>query len=110
MPDVYDVYSLVRSIRRAEFPRNRNFDAHATGAGAAARRLHRFLRGVERDVTRANDVLLRRAPDGSFLITMRFQSVRLERRVLLSRAEYALLVEDDRVRARLDQAAAVAPA
>ena len=47
---VDDVLALLRSIRENRLSRNRHFDVHATAHGLAARRLHRFLRGVERDL------------------------------------------------------------
>jgi hypothetical protein len=107
---VSDVYALVRSIRRAEFSRNRNFDAHAQPVAIEARRLHRFLRGVERDLAGATAVSVSGPANdnGAWTITMEFSSVRYSRRVRLSADEYALLVEEERVRRCLAQAAAVA--
>jgi hypothetical protein len=93
---VNDVYDLVRSLRAATWPRNRHFDAHATKSGAEARRLHRFLRGVERDLLAADRVLVRER-DGGIVVEMGFEAVRLSRVVSLTRQEHALLVEDPRV-------------
>ncbi len=99
---VNDVYALVRSLRAATWPRNRHFDAHATPTGAEARRLHRFLRGVERDVLAADSVRARRQEDGSsIVVVMEFGAVRLQRVVTLTREEHDLLVEDPRIAARL---------
>ena len=98
---VNDVYDLVRSLRAATWPRNRHFDAHATPTGAEARRLHRFLRGVERDVRTADTVRVRAASDGAVTVEMAFGAVRLSRVVTLSRQEHALLVEDPDMARRL---------
>jgi hypothetical protein len=93
---VSDVYALVRSIRDKRLPRNRHFDEHATKSGAEARRVHRFLRGVERDLLAAQAVDVVR--DGArWRVTMRFPSVRLRRVVSLTLDEHAILVEDPRV-------------
>ncbi|HWE28966.1 MAG TPA: hypothetical protein VHB97_13245, partial [Polyangia bacterium] len=70
-----DVYALVRSLRSATWPRNRHFDAHATPTGAEARRLHRFLRGVERDVRNADSVRVQRSSDGGVTVEMAFGAV-----------------------------------
>ena len=96
-----DVYALVRSLRAATWPRNRHFEAHATPTGAEARKLHRFLRGVERDVRAADSVRVRRAADGAVTIEMAFGAVRLSRVVTLTAEEHALLVEDAQMAARL---------
>jgi hypothetical protein len=97
---VNDVYALVRSLRAATWPRNRHFDAHATATGAEARRLHRFLRAVERDVRAADRVRVRR-DDGGVTVEMEFGAVRLSRVVRLTREEHALLVEDGELALRL---------
>jgi hypothetical protein len=88
-----DVYALVRSIRENRWSRNRNFDEHEGPAGAEARRLHRFLRGVERDVRSAGVVRVRRR-DGGYTVSMGFPEVRLTRSVALTDEEHALLAED----------------
>jgi pyridoxine 5'-phosphate synthase PdxJ len=98
---VNDVYALVRSLRAATWPRNRHFDAHATPTGAQARRLHRFLRGVERDVRSADSVRVRRSDGGVVTVEMAFGAVRLSRVVTLTPEEHALLVEDADMAARL---------
>lgn len=96
-----DVYALVRSLRAATWPRNRHFEAHATPTGAEARRVHRFLRGVERDVRAADAVQARRHDGGTVTVEMRFGAVRLSRVVTLTAEEHALLVEDAQMAARL---------
>jgi hypothetical protein len=93
---VSDVYALVRSIRANRFSRNRHFDEHATPEAAAARRLNRFLRGIERDLLTASHVQVRRDGEG-YTVWMQFPAVRLSRRVALSPEEHALLVEDSRL-------------
>jgi hypothetical protein len=97
---VSDVYALVRSIRANELPRNRHFDTHATAEGAEARRVHRFLRAIERDVETANVVRVRRHDNG-YTVVMEFSAVRLRRVVMLTAQEYALLVENERLQERL---------
>jgi hypothetical protein len=93
---VSDVYALVRSIRANRFPRNRHFDEHATPEAAEARRVNRFLRGVERDLLAASEVRVRR--EGvRYAVSMKFPEVRLTRRVVLGPEEHALLVEDARL-------------
>lgn len=103
MPPVYsDVYALVREIREKRLPRNRFFDEHATPGGAEARRLHRFLRAVEKDLLAAEEVEVTRDA-ASWRVTMRFPSVRLSRVVVLSSDDYAILVaEDGRLRQLLE--------
>ena len=93
-----DVYALVREIREKRLPRNRNFEAHATADGVEARRVHRFLRGIEKDLLAAEEVAVE-ADDTNGLcrITMRFPSVRLRRIVSLTPGERAILLEDPRV-------------
>jgi hypothetical protein len=98
---VNDVYALVRSLRAATWSRNRHFEAHATPTGAEARRVHRFLRALERDLHRADAVSVRRRLPDAFEVKMSFPAVRLERVVTLKREEHALLVEDARLARRL---------
>jgi hypothetical protein len=98
---VPDVYALVREIREKRLPRNRNFDAYETADGAEARRLHRFLRGIERDLLAAEEVSVEPPQENGqkrqWRITMRFPSVRLRRIVSLTEDERAILLEDPRV-------------
>ncbi len=101
---VSDVYALVRSIRDKTWPRNRHFEAHETPAAAEARRLHRFLRAIERDLLRAAHVEVRREGD-RYALSMEFPTVRLQRKVALTTEEHALLIEDARLRALLEPAA-----
>jgi hypothetical protein len=97
---VSDVYAIVREIRENRLPRNRNFDVHAQPIGEEARRLHRFLRGVERDLAAATHIEVVRGEAG-YTVSLTFPSVRLTRVVSLSQEEYALLVEDPTNAARL---------
>jgi hypothetical protein len=98
---VSDVYALVRSLRDNQLPRNRFFDVHATPSGQAARRLLRFLRAVERDILNADRVIVRAREEGGIAVELSFAAVRFSRRVMLTAAEHALLVEDARLAARL---------
>jgi hypothetical protein len=97
---VSDVYALVRSLRAATWSRNRHFDAHATPTGAEARRVHRFLRALERDLHAADAVSVRRQRN-AFEVKLSFPAVRLERVVTLTAEEHAMLVEDARLALRL---------
>jgi hypothetical protein len=90
---VNDVYALVRSIRQNRLPRNRHFDEHDGDRGARARRLHRFLRGVERDLLAASEVGVRQNAAG-IVVRMAFPTVRLTREVSLTADDRALLVEN----------------
>jgi len=85
---VNDVYALVRSLRDKRFPRNRFFDEHATPSGVAARRLHRFLRAVERDILNADRVVVHQRAEGGISVE-------------LTAGEHALLLDDARLAARL---------
>jgi hypothetical protein len=90
----------VRSIRAERLPRNRHFEVHQSADGHAARRLHRFLRGVERDLLRAREVGVSAEGD-QLRITLEFPEVRSRRVVALTAEEYALLIEDPALRERL---------
>jgi hypothetical protein len=97
---VSDVYAIVREIRENRLSRNRNFELHAQPIGEEARRLHRFLRAVERDLSAAEQVTVARS-DAGWTVTLAFPAVRLTRVVSLTPEEYEILVEDPAVRARL---------
>jgi hypothetical protein len=99
--DVYEepstegrIYAMVRSLRRNELPRNRHFDAHAGADGAAARRIHRFLRGVERDLRLATRIELTDGEEGQRVLTLELGEVRLRRVVALSPTEFSILAEN----------------
>src|SRR4029079_19267081 len=81
---VADVYAVVRSIRENRLPRNRHFDAHQGPLGEEARRLHRFLRAVERDLRAASALWVRANPGGGVVVAMQFPPVRLSRVVALT--------------------------
>jgi hypothetical protein len=101
---VSDVYALVRTLRDSRLSRNRNFELHATEEGMAARRVARFLRGVERDLFRAADARLEPAPSGDgYVLTLAFPEVRLRRMVALTAGEHRLLTEAPAVRERLER-------
>ncbi len=100
---VNDVYALVRSLRAASWPRNRHFEAHATELGQEARRLHRFLRGLERDVATADRVLVRAHAD-RFVVKLEFDTLKLERVVTLTPEEHAILSEIPALTERLQPA------
>jgi hypothetical protein len=93
---VSDVYAIVRDIRAQRFSRNRHFEAHTSPASIAARRLHRFLKGIERDLQAATSIEVR-SSNGRVVVSMAFNPVRMTRVVSLTSEEHALLVEDPRI-------------
>ncbi|HEX4460898.1 MAG TPA: hypothetical protein VIA18_23120 [Polyangia bacterium] len=99
-----DVYALVRSLRSASWPRNRHFEAHATELGQEARRLHRFLRGLERDVAAADRIVVRAHAD-RFVVKLEFDTLKLERVVTLTPQEHAILSEIPALTERLQPVA-----
>ncbi len=96
---------MVRSLRRRELPRNRHFALHDSPVGTQARKLHRFLRAIEGDLERSNDVTAR-IEGGGCLLTMRFAAVRLTRVVSLSAADLQLLAENPKIESILKAAVA----
>jgi hypothetical protein len=102
---VSDVYALVRSIRENRLPRNRHFEEHQAPIAAEARRVHRFLRAVERDLRAATSIEVGPGAAGGVVVKMRFPKVRLQRVVALTPEEHALLVEDARLAGLLQPAA-----
>ncbi len=107
------VLDLVARMRRGAISRNRDFDifARAEGEAARARRIHRYLRALEKDLadSRARigngiTLLVERASDGGRRITIEVPEVRMRRTAILSEEEYALLREHPDARALLDSA------
>jgi hypothetical protein len=99
-----DLYAIVRALRREELPRNRHFELHATPEVRAARRLHRFLRGVEKDVRRATEVRVAPrpgGPPGSVRLELRHAALRARRTIDLDAHAHALLLEDSDVASAL---------
>jgi len=110
---VASVLELVGRMRRDAFSRNRNFDAFASANvdGTQARRLWRYLRSLEHDLTAAGPrvgmgVSLKVEPraEGGRLITIEVPEVRLRRVAVVSAEEYRLLREHPDARAVLDAA------
>ncbi len=91
---VEEIYRLVRDLRAARLPRNRHFDLHASDEGRAARRIHRFLRDVERDLRRSTEVRVARRPDGSVRLELGMPSLQARRTVELDANAHAVLLED----------------
>ena len=101
-----EIYELVRALRGAVLPRNRNFDAYASAAGKRARRIHRFLLSVEKDLARAESVTATEGADGALELTLMLPSLGLRRTVQLDRHARTLLLESTQAQERL---AAVVP-
>ncbi len=95
------IYGLVRDLRAARLPRNRHFELHATPLFRAARRVHRFLRGVELDLRRATLVQASPRPEGGLRLELELGAVRFRRVVDLDARALALLLEDAAVRSAL---------
>jgi hypothetical protein len=103
------IYEIVRALRRKELPRNRHFELHATPAVRAARRMHRFLRGVERELGRATAVRVLPLAGGAVRLELHHETLRARRTIDLDPRAHALLLEppvDERVAAALRPAAA----
>jgi hypothetical protein len=109
---VSNVLELVARMRRDAFSRNRNFDAFARAEeeSARARRVWRYLRGLERDLAAysprvGSGVTLRveRRVEGGRRIVIDVPEVRMRRIALLTAEEYALLREHPDARALLDR-------
>src|SRR5262245_5805816 len=100
-------------MRREAFSRNRNFDAFASADAdaARARRLWRYLRSLEQDLTSAGprigmgvNLQVEPRPEGGRRITIEVPEVRLRRIAVLNAEEYELLREHPDARALLDVA------
>jgi hypothetical protein len=89
-----EIYRLVRDLRAARLPRNRHFEVHATDEARAARRIHRFLRAVERDLRRSSEVRVSRRPDGSVRLELGIPALQARRTIELSANAHAVLLED----------------
>lgn len=89
-----EIYELVRAMRAAKLPRNRNFELHTTPIVRQARRVHRFLRSVERDLRRASKVRSFPRPDGGVHLELSNEAVRARRTLDLDALAHALLLED----------------
>lgn len=93
---------LVRRMRRDAFSRNRNFEAFARAADDAtrARRLWRYLRGLEETlivhaprIGQGVRMTVEPRPEGGRRITIEVPEVRMRRVANLTAEEYGLLKE-----------------
>ena len=107
---VAGVLELVARMRRDAFSRNRNFDAFAKADAdaARARRLWRYLRSLEQDLSAfgsRSGVQLRveRHGDGGRRVVIEVPEVRMRRVAILTAEEYALLREHPDACAVLDR-------
>ncbi len=108
---VSSVLELVARMRSGAVSRNRDFDAFARGDAQSerARRIWRYLRSIERDLSThapriGAGVQLRIEPreEGGRRITIEVPEVRMRRTANVSAEEYALLREHPDARAVLD--------
>ncbi|MBI4512104.1 MAG: hypothetical protein HY698_20900 [Deltaproteobacteria bacterium] len=104
---------LVARMRREAFSRNRNFDAFAAADadGARARRVWRYLRSLEKDLSSASlggetgvHLQIESHGDGGRRITIEVPSLHIRRVAIVNAEEYALLREHPDTRAVLDVA------
>ena len=98
---VEEIYRLVRALRASRLPRNRHFEVHASESGRAARRIHRFLRGVERDLRRSQDVRVACHENGSVRIELAMPALQARRTVELDAEAHAVLLEEPDIAAVL---------
>jgi hypothetical protein len=110
---VANVLELVSRMRRDAFSRNRNFDAFASAEsdGPRARRIWRYLRSLEKDLTAAGPrvglgvhLLVEPRAEGGRRITIEVPEVRMRRVAVVTAEEYQLLREHPDARAVLDAA------
>jgi hypothetical protein len=108
---VAGVLELVARMRRDAFSRNRNFDAFAKADAdaARARRLWRYLRSLEQDLSSyasRSGVQLSVEPhgEGGRRVVIEVPEVRMRRVAILTAEEYALLREHPDACAILDRA------
>jgi hypothetical protein len=90
---VSSLYSLVRRMREEAVSRNRSYDELSAPLARRARRIDKWLRGLERDLRAGARVVVHRAGDG-FRVSLAFPSVRLVRESYLTAEEHALLCAD----------------
>jgi hypothetical protein len=111
--NVANVLELVGRMRRDAFSRNRNFDAFAASDtdGTRARRLWRYLRSLEQDLTQLGprfgvgvSIQVEPRTEGGRRITIEVPEVRLRRVAVVTAEEYELLREHPDARAVLDVA------
>ena len=95
------IWQLVRALRANELPRNRHFELHRTATAKKARRIHRFLRGVERDLRRSNDVRVMRREEGGVRIELALATLHARRVIDLDPHAHSLLLEDTALAQRL---------
>jgi hypothetical protein len=109
---VSTVLELVARMRREAFSRNRNFDAFATADTEArrARRLWRYLRSLEQDLSAALPrvglgihVEVENLEEGHRRITIEVPEVSFRRVATLTQEEYNLLREHPEARSVLDR-------
>ena len=110
---VSGVLELVARMRRDAFSRNRNFDAFAKADAdaARARRIWRYLRSLEQDLTSfaprvgvGVHVRVEAHGEGGRRIVIEVPEVRMRREAILTAEEYALLREHPDACALLDRA------
>lgn len=100
-----EIYDLVRALRDERLPRNRHFELHRSAAAKKARRLHRFLRAVERDLLRSSKVRVSRREGGGVRIELALETLRVTRVIELEPRAHSLLLEDRSIADRLSGSA-----
>jgi len=98
------VYTVVDGLRRGLISRNKQFLAFETPEARRARRVHRRLIGLSRELLAPGVAVALDPPPAAgapFILTLLRAEVRLRRVAYLAREELRLLCDDPRVRARL---------
>jgi hypothetical protein len=101
------VTQVVRRLREDPgFSRNRFFAALSSPEGRRARRIHRHLRSLERDLAAGAAATVEAGPDR---VRLTLRGRRSARTAFLTRAEWRLLLAAPAVRAALGAAALESP-
>jgi hypothetical protein len=97
------IRAYVEQMRSGRLSRNRHFDTFTSAEGRLAQRVHRRLRGLERELLAPGaDVRLEHAADPDrYIVTVEYRTVRLRRVAVLTPDELALLCQDARIQRRL---------
>jgi hypothetical protein len=90
-----EIYEMVRALREDRIPRNRHFELHRSATARKARRIHRFLRAVERDLRRSTDVRVTRRAEGGIRLELALASLQARRVIELDPHAHSLLLEDN---------------
>lgn len=100
-----ELYHLVKRLREEGLSRNRDFDALSQPIARRARRIDRWLRGLERDLRRSASVTVTPVDCGAHIV-LAMPALSSRREVVITREELALLARDPVLAALLGAAPA----